>query len=146
MKTITALLKGIFTLILSVASLIYSIVVVSDSTTLYYKANQTEPTTFTTTFVVIGILLFALGLQLLSCSFGSFKRFNNYHNRYLENKRDRQIRTQLTNEAYQQLYKELSKTTDIEEKEQILKSFYREQDKQNQPNNLDALLKSIISR
>lgn len=146
MKTIKSFLLGIFTLVLSIACLIYSVIILTDSTTLYYKHNQLEPTTFTTTFVVVSVILFALGLQLLLWSLASFKLFIQYHNQYLFDKRDRQIRTQLTDESYQQLYKELAKTNNINVKEVILRTFYKEQRGEHEPKDFADFIKSMINK
>ena len=126
MKTIKSFLIGIFTLVLFFGSLIYSVVLLSDSTTLYYKANQTDPTTFTTTFVVVSVILFAVGLHLLMYSLASFKLFIQYHNTYLDHKRDRQIKEQFTNETYKQLYKDLADAPNMEIKEAIINTFYKQ--------------------
>lgn len=147
MKTIKAFLIGIFTLVLSVASLIYSVVVLSDSTTLYYKANQAEPTTFTTTFVVVAIILFGLGLHLLLYSLSAFKLFLKYHDSYLEGKRDRQIKAQFINETYAQLYKDLADAPNMEIKEAILRTFYEEEETSTPVSKGFAdFMKSILTR
>lgn len=133
MKTIKAFLIGIFTLVLSVASLLYAIDVFSTSTTVYYQYNQSEPTTFTTMFVVISIILFALGLQLMLFSLTSFKLFIKYHNTYLHNKRDREVQEQVIDESYNQLYKDLADAPTIELKEAIIKTFYEDEPKERKP-------------
>jgi high-affinity nickel permease len=145
MKTIKAFLIGIFTLVLSVVSLVSACAVAIDSTTLYYKANQIEPTTFTTMFVVISIILFAIGLQLLILSVGAFKLFSKYHDMYLENKRDRQIKNQFTNETYQQLYKDLAEAPNLEIKEAILNTFYDNGITMDKPKDFADLME-ILSR
>lgn len=146
MKTIKAFLIGIFTLVLSIGSLIYSIVVLIDSTTLYYKANQTEPTTFTTTFVVVAVILFAVGLQLMLFSLTSFKCFVRYHSAYLDGKRDRQIKAQFINETYSQLYKDLADAPNIEIKEAILNTFYEENKPTEDSEAFRVLINSILKR
>lgn len=146
MKTIKAFLIGIFTFVLSIASLISAVTVAMDSTTLYYKANQTEPTTFTTVCILASIILFAIGLQLMLFSLGAFRLFIRYHNTYLFNKRDRQIKEQIVDEAYRQLYKDLADAPTIELKQAILNTFYEEEETNTLPKDFADFMKSILTR
>lgn len=143
MKTIKTFLIGIFTLVLSIASLVYAVAVAANSTTIYYQYNQSEPTTFTTMFVFISIILFALGLQLMLFSLASFRLFIKYHNTYLNNKRDREVQDQVIDESYKQLYKDLADAPTIELKEAIIKTFYKGENKEREPMDFADLMNMI---
>lgn len=150
MKTIKSLLLGIFTLVLSIVSLCYAVVVVSDSTTMYYKVNQSEPTTFTATFVIAGIILFAVGLQLMLFSLAAFKLYRKYYNSYLDDKRDRDVQERVLTEEYNQLSKDLSDAPTIELKKVILKEFYKQEEEETtgnkMPRDFADFMASVLKR
>lgn len=124
MKTIKYFLTSVFTLLLAIASIIYSVSLITTSTTLYTKLGDTTPITFTATFVLTGIILVAIGFLLITVSYTSFSISRKYYLNYLTNKRDRDIKSNLENEKYMQFYKDLQDSPTLELKEIVYKNFY----------------------
>ena len=124
MKTIKYFLTSVFTLLLAIASIIYSVSLITTSTTLYTKLGDTTPITFTATFVLTGIILVAIGFLLIIVSYISFSISRKYYLNYLTNKRDRDIKSNLENEKYMQFYKDLQDSPTLELKEIVYKNFY----------------------
>lgn len=124
MKTIKYFLTSVFTLLLAIASIIYSVSLITTSTTLYTKLGDTTPITFTAIFVFTGIILVAIGFLLIIVSYISFSISRKYYLNYLTNKRDRDIRSNLENEKYMQFYKDLQDSPTLELKEIVYKNFY----------------------
>ena len=124
MKTIKYFLTSVFTLLLAIASIIYGVSLITTSTTLYTKLGDTTPITFTATFVFTGIILVAIGFLLITVSYTSFSISRKYYLNYLTNKRDREIKSNLENEKYKQLYKDLQDSPTLELKEIVYKNFY----------------------
>ena len=133
MKTIKYFLTSVFTILLAIASIIYGVSLISTSTTLYTKLGDTTPITFTATFVFTGIILVAIGFLLITVSYTSFSISRKYYLNYLTNKRDREIKSNLENEKYMQLYKDLQDSPTLELKEIVYKNFYY--DEREQSNN-----------
>ena len=133
MKTIKYFLTSVFTLLLAIASIIYSVSLITTSTTLYTKLGDTTPITFTATFVFTGIILVAIGFLLITVSYISFSISRKYYLNYLTNKRDRDIKSNLENEKYMQFYKDLQDSPTLELKEIVYKNFYY--DDREQSNN-----------
>ena len=133
MKTIKYFLTSVFTLLLAIASIIYSVSLITTSTTLYTKLGDTTPITFTAIFVFTGIILVAIGFLLIIVSYISFSISRKYYLNYLTNKRDRDIRSNLENEKYMQFYKDLQDSPTLELKEIVYKNFYY--DDREQSNN-----------
>ena len=125
MKTIKYFLTSVFTLLLAIASIIYGVSLISTSTTLYTKLGDTTPITFTATFVFTGIILVAIGFLLITVSYTSFSISRKYYLNYLTNKRDRDIKSNLENEKYRQLYNDLQDSPTIELKEIVINNFYK---------------------
>ena len=139
MKTIKYFLTSVFTLLLAIASIIYSVSLISTSTTLYTKLGDTTPITFTATFVFTGIILVAIGFLLITVSYISFSTSRKYYLNYLTNKRDRDIKSNLENEKYMQFYKDLQDSPTLELKEIVYKNFYySDNQKRNNPYNRTA--------
>ena len=139
MKTIKYFLTSVFTLLLAIASIIYSVSLISTSTTLYTKLGDTTPITFTATFVFTGIILVAIGFLLITVSYTSFSISRKYYLNYLTNKRDRDIKSNLENEKYMQFYKDLQDSPTLELKEIVYKNFYySDNQKRNNPYNRTA--------
>ena len=124
MKTIKYFLTSVFTILLAIASIIYGVSLISTSTTLYTKLGDTTPITFTATFVFTGIILVAIGFLLITVSYISFSISRKYYLNYLTNKRDRDIKSNLENDKYKQLYKDLQDSPTLELKEIVYKNFY----------------------
>ena len=139
MKTIKYFLTSVFTLLLAIVSIIYSVSLISTSTTLYTKLGDTTPITFTATFVFTGIILVAIGFLLITVSYTSFSISRKYYLNYLTNKRDRDIKSNLENEKYMQFYKDLQDSPTLELKEIVYKNFYySDNQKRNNPYNRTA--------
>ena len=124
MKTIKYFLTSVFTLLLAIASIIYGVSLISTSTTLYTKLGDTTPITFTATFVFTGIILVAIGFLLITVSYTSFSTSRKYYLKYLFDKRDRDIKSNLENEKYMQFYKDLQDSPTLELKEIVYNNFY----------------------
>ena len=139
MKTIKYFLTSVFTLLLAIVSIIYSVSLISTSTTLYTKLGDTTPITFTATFVFTGIILVAIGFLLITVSYTSFSISRKYYLNYLTNRRDRDIKSNLENEKYMQFYKDLQDSPTLELKEIVYKNFYySDNQKRNNPYNRTA--------
>lgn len=139
MKTIKSFLTSVFTLLLAIASISYGVSLISTSTTLYTKLGDTTPITFTATFVFTGIILVAIGFILIIVSYTSFSISRKYYLNYLDGKRDRDIKINLENDKYNQLYKDLQDSPTLELKEIVYKNFYYDESKKcNNPYNRTA--------
>lgn len=146
MKTIKSFLIGMFLLTLAIATFMYAMVLLSNATTIYNVVGETATTTFTTTFVLTSVILVAVSLQLLILSIGSFKLFRKYYNLYIDNKRDRDIKQQLLEEKYLQLYRDIADAPTLELKEAVVDTFYKETGEEDAAygNKLHRIMEQIL--
>lgn len=132
MKTITSFLIGTLLVIVSLFLLGMSFTYINLST--YYFTQLDVPERiyeFQLTFLFIALVQAALAIVAISFAILSFQKFAYYYRRYLNKKRDNDIKKQVENAKYDDLYSKLKDTNIPEQQDKIVDEFYNKSRKDN---------------
>lgn len=125
MKTISTLLLGILSLIISITFITFAVESFTNSNQLYLGNTSNDLYDFKFTLVFTGFILVIIAMIFIVTSFTLFKVFYLYYLEAVERKRDKDIFKQLEDAKYDSLYNNLSKTNLYDEKKRIIYDFYR---------------------
>lgn len=124
MKTITAFLLGVLLAVLSLTFVGLAFKSIDLSNQLYTTKGITDVQDFQFTFLTVALVQLVLAIILATYSFISFQLFLKYFNRYLADKRDRDVKKHIEDAKYNGLVDALNATNTIELKEKRVEDYY----------------------
>jgi hypothetical protein len=147
MKTITSLLLGVLSIILSLLFLGLAVKSINLSANDYLIKGSEQTYTFFSTFITIAIIqaIIFIAFAVFACK--CFGAFSIYYSNYQFNKRDRDIKKQTIESSYETLYNNLKGTNIEEERKKILREFYYPAKKAVNPTekDIEILMRNIFT-
>lgn len=138
MKTITSLLLGILLSSLAILFIVFSIKSLILTTYTFNVLGSTDVYSFGTTFYFIALVQLLIAIVCIIASTAYYMKTRKYYNETLARQRDTNILNTIKEQKYRELFNELAKCSNVEEKEAVLAKFYTK----NNP----ELVKSAVSR
>lgn len=146
MKTVIAFLLTLLFIALAGFFTSLTIETLLDSNQTYIGQQTNDVYHFRVVLLVSAFLLTILAIGcIITASITAAIFYNNYL-RILQRRRDNDIKRDLLNAKYDKLYEELSNTNIYEEKEKIVKAFYRDTQIRGIKQMMNDLMKDIKTK
>lgn len=146
MKTITALLLSLLFIVLSGFFLSLTVEAITNSNQTYIGQTTNEVYNFRAVLLLAAFLLIIFVLASIVTAIVLITIFYDNYLRILSRRRDNHIKRDLLNAKYDKLYEALSNTNIYEEKERIVKAFYRDTQIKGIKQMMDDLMKDIKTK
>jgi len=129
MKTITSLTISVLLIVLSITMLGFALNNITQANDIVTSLETGQIVDQTMPYLVYGLVQVCIALFLMLNGIKVFHLFLKFYKEYQETKRDTEIKESIKEAKYDKLYKDLNATNIPEQRESIIRAFYKDKDR-----------------